>query len=763
MDATDRPAGTGYALNDWDTKVALRAAMAEDRAAVLSERLGVDVKALPKLGRVKPNRLTTGALEAIRSGAAIVDELGHMRCPPGTPGAMQFTDFLGTGCDVPAGGRRAFTRPVTLGAETLDEVSSMLKKPERARAILSTAKVRKIEDSILKATPTIGDADFGEMVDDIPVVGDWRKGVLRIIKAKGGITISPMGGQRPTSGWAIARDGQGVRIRVDDLFDADGQPELKAVALIHAFIIDAHKKGRLQTPQDRRAVGTFIGAWIDKDSSDGIDYLYLDITEVFDKKTLSREKAVELGKKRNQLSVADLDAITAEDWDNAFVESGGDGSDFSDFGIDARSIDRVSGTESPRVSGDDRGPLVDQTSARVGKGGRVRIESDDPAMFSVDNVDEAHVAKMEAALEEQLPKAIDGYEGPVGGIDGIEARFADLLGRVTERDFQEGLTWYPGAREMIDEIASRLNVEPWQAAALMAVLSPGRSWDQNTWQARFIAQMVEDNPVLTAEFAALIDALRLSDFETKLDDYARGARDSIPSVIDVDAQKFVGMSVRDLMKSEDGLDVLALFVRAYGKATARRDHGPDSKWRPDQVILENEKTITSGEDWWEAPQWQSFDNLRKAVQVLAADGEDYALLDSVLGSAHKVRSFFNNIMFPYDGRDSTIDVHMGSIGTGAKITSGNKPASDLIFSKPSNTTFGTRGTYPLFQIALRRTLNRFNDRLEEINAARADRDLPPLPRLDIAQLQAILWVAHRRAPFGEGLDELLGALVGVSI
>lgn len=316
---------------------------------------------------------------------------------------------------------------------------------------------------------------------------------------------------------------------------------------------------------------------------------------------------------------------------------------------------------------------------------------------------------------------------------------------------------------MVDEIAADLGVEPWQAAALMAVLSPGRSWDQNVWQAKFIAKMVGDNPILDDEMVGLIDALRLHDFETKLEEYLKGNTKQLPRMLDIDASPFKGQSVRDLMSSEEGLDVLALFARAYGMKTAVKDHDPDSGWRPDQVVLENEKSALAGSPVWEAPQWQSFDNLRKALQVLAADGEDYGLLDSALGSSHKVRSFFNNILFPYDGRDATIDVHMGSIGTGAKITSNNKAAADLIFSIPGNATFGVKGGYPVFQIALRRTLDRYNASLGAINNARREKGLSPLPRLDIAQLQAILWVAHRRMPFGEGLDELVGALAGVSV
>ena len=64
---------------------------------------------------------------------------------------------------------------------------------------------------------------------------------------------------------------------------------------------------------------------------------------------------------------------------------------------------------------------------------------------------------------------------------------------------------------------------------------------------------------------------------------------------------------------------------------------------------------------------------------------------------------------------------------------------------------------------MRRTLDRFNERLDFINEARQKRGLKALELLDLPQLQAILWVAHRRAPFGEGLDSNSGALSGVEL
>lgn len=48
---------------------------------------------------------TIGALDGLSRNIVVVDEMGFLRCPPGTPNAMWFTDRLGTNCFQGAGSR----------------------------------------------------------------------------------------------------------------------------------------------------------------------------------------------------------------------------------------------------------------------------------------------------------------------------------------------------------------------------------------------------------------------------------------------------------------------------------------------------------------------------------------------------------------------------------------------------------------------------------------------------------------------------------
>lgn len=695
-------------------------------------------KALRKISK----RQSVGVTEGVRRGLVVVDELGIMRCPPGTVNAMQFTNMQGEGCMNPAGSRgRMIGRQVLSRAAHQEVISSLTgKKPPKKVQKLANLPITEVDKLRFKKMLETVKGDFKtfeNFVEKAPKVQDFRRAVLEHIEANGGITISPLSGVQPTSGWAIARKDQGIRISLDDFFDGS-EPKPEAVAILHAYIGDSLKNKRFDEPLDERSIGTFFGGWIDKDE-EGTKWLYLDVVDVFDKEQMTSNEAVQLGNARDQIAISDLDEIENGNFGSAFPKSGGSGGKYADLTFTLRNITR------PKP-GERSVDLLNQ-EPRV----QIRNPSKPTDQFGVDSISPEHVDTLITALNK-------AYGEDVGGVDDIAARFTDLLESVTEKDFQDGLTWYPGARDMVNEMADLIDIQPWQAAGAMAVLSPSRSWDQNVWQAKWVAEFISQNREVDDEFIAIVHAIRIADYTSKMKEYASGTSRDLPGFLNVDPDKFRGKRVKDLLEDDDGLDVLALALRGFGSLITK-DHEEGTKWRPDQVMLESEKTILAGEPVYEAIQWQSFDNLRKAL-FMSSSRSTPSDLDMTLGGNHKVRSFYNNIMFPYESRDTTIDVHMSSIGAGTKITGSD---GKTIFELPTSKSEGTVGTYPIFQIALRQTLDRYNDRLKVINESRAKRGLEALDPLDLPQLQAILWVAHRRAPFGKDLDPKSGALSGATL
>jgi hypothetical protein len=69
------------------------------RTGSVIENTGIKVKVSP-LGETIKDKLPGGSImhAAAKAGGLIVDALGKLRCPPGTPAANQFTDHMGTNC-----------------------------------------------------------------------------------------------------------------------------------------------------------------------------------------------------------------------------------------------------------------------------------------------------------------------------------------------------------------------------------------------------------------------------------------------------------------------------------------------------------------------------------------------------------------------------------------------------------------------------------------------------------------------------------------
>jgi hypothetical protein len=128
----------------WDAKVALRLAHTDATALALGDRLWGQ----KNLGSIRvQRRLSTGAMDALKRGLVIVDDAGFMRCPPGTPNAMEFTDHFGANCGGTSGGARRAVRVA------LEDVRQTL---DRAGvAVVSSDEVRRLRigDTVRKPNP----------------------------------------------------------------------------------------------------------------------------------------------------------------------------------------------------------------------------------------------------------------------------------------------------------------------------------------------------------------------------------------------------------------------------------------------------------------------------------------------------------------------------------------------------------------------------------------------------------------------------------
>ena len=132
------------------------------------------------------------------------------------------------------------------------------------------------------------------------------------------------------SGVSIARARHGIRMRRDEMFDENGEPSQRAIDAMLG-LLRYHGKEVFDNPRDgAREVG--IGGW-HNDETGEIDIDIVDIHENPDGTNLSegfRQRMYELGKRENQIGIANLDGISAGKGD-MFIPTDGNGTETLDI------------------------------------------------------------------------------------------------------------------------------------------------------------------------------------------------------------------------------------------------------------------------------------------------------------------------------------------------------------------------------------------------------------------------------------------------
>ena len=67
-----------------------------------------------------------------------------------------------------------------------------------------------------------------------------------------------------------------------------------------------------------------------------------------------------------------------------------------------------------------------------------------------------------------------------------------VLCQATKDDIAKGVVWYAQAREMLDRVAIRYDLEPDLVYAICAALSPGKRWGLNYWQTITVARALSE-------------------------------------------------------------------------------------------------------------------------------------------------------------------------------------------------------------------------------------------------------------------------------
>jgi len=211
--------------------------------------------------------------------------------------------------------------------------------------------------------------------------------------------------------------------------------------------------------------------------------------------------------------------------------------------------------------------------------------------------------------------------------------------------------WYEGAHEISDALANRWGVPRPSVSGALASLSPQMDWYKNA----SLGERVGD--IMTGAAAGKILTPEMAAFQ----------RSSVALNNPANAERYARIAGKSLDQLDDPGDK-ALWIRLYDEAhnpRAYRSITPEGDFGG--YILNADGTPAK-------IGWGAIGEIEKAVKSMESGG-DPRIISPILGTKHKVRSFYNNIELPNDPRfgDVTADTHQVAAAQ-MRPLSGNTPA-----------------------------------------------------------------------------------------
>lgn len=256
--------------------------------------------------------------------------------------------------------------------------------------------------------------------------------------------------------------------------------------------------------------------------------------------------------------------------------------------------------------------------------------------------------------------------------------------------------WYDGAQRIAQKFADDSGKTLQQAAGIIAALSPQQGWFSNIELAKQVFDVLDtkQNFAWTKEMSVIAK--------------------STPSIA---KEKAALANIKGKMLSELTSDFdKAVWLRVYSEAHGDKTFNittPEGESMGKALNKAGTKPLALG---WLA----DFGTLAKVVRVF--EDASPAAVHAAIGTANKVRNFYNNIYNPEDANFTTIDTHAAAAGLLMPLAASDNEAN-FNFSGNESNAVGIRGSYGLFYEAYKR--------------AAAERGV--LPR----EMQSITWEAVR--------------------
>jgi hypothetical protein len=255
--------------------------------------------------------------------------------------------------------------------------------------------------------------------------------------------------------------------------------------------------------------------------------------------------------------------------------------------------------------------------------------------------------------------------------------------------------WYDGANAIAERMAKRYGITEPQAAGILAVLSPQKDWFMNVSLADRVASIMAErqkfawSPQMEATSKRIYGGAQ---YQVALDQ----VRGKTLGGLDDDYLASIWLRVYDQTYNSRSFDIVSPEGDMLARAQTKKGVDANVAWGGNSTIA-------------------------KAIAVFRDGG--VGRISSELGTKHKVRNFYNNILVPNSRNGHvTIDTHAVAAAL-LRPLSGNSLEVKHNFGGASNAISGLQGTYALYEEAYRR----------------AAKELGLLPR----ELQSITWEAIR--------------------
>tara|TARA_B000000437_G_scaffold135959_1_gene98696 strand:- start:24105 stop:41219 length:17115 start_codon:yes stop_codon:yes gene_type:complete len=347
-------------------------------------------------------------------------------------------------------------------------------------------------------------------------------------------------------------------------------------------------------------------------------------------------------------------------------------------------------------------------------------------------VSEELLAKhMKAFNYDHLPKSILNEKNPYRKRElAIEWMVENLLAihdALPARVRAEATRWYDGASKLANTFARRYGYTKVQTAGVIAVLSPQNNWFKNVDQAEKLIDIYTNhkNEVISYEthgesMERIIAGAQASqtkkrsrkDGETPSQRevrlaYNRRQDEMVREERRMQLEALEGLTIRKLKKlgkSHQAWAIRLLADHHWGNEYNVRN--PDGDIIDVQRKKPTAKQLKRGEEGDPSTHsWGSTREILNAVAIL--DNGSLESLNKALGTYHKVRNFYNNIVAPNSPMgDVTMDTH--AIAAAHLMPYGGKalPVKQNFGEAIANSNEGVNGTYHLYVDAYREAARR---------------------------------------------------------